>query len=135
MRGPIDYIIVGFEGNKFTGEILKELQAASDNEVISVLALALISKDNNGAVTIVQADEDTLAVATSFNLDNSLITDDDIAEVGDVLENNTAAGLLIIEHLWAKGLKQAIANAGGFLVADGRIHPEAAEELSEKEEM
>ena len=135
MRGPIDYLIVGFEGNKFTGEVLKELQEASDNDTISVLALALISKDENGAVTIVQADESVIEVVTSFNLDNSLITEDDIAEVGDVLANNTAAGLLIIEQLWAKDLKRALINAGGFLVADGRIHPDASEELNDEEEV
>ena len=133
MRGPIDYLIVGFEGNKFTGEVLKELKAATDNEIISVLALALVSKDENGVVTIVQADEYILEIVTSFDLDNSLITDEDIAEVGDVLENNTAAGLLIVEQLWAKGLKQALVNAAGFLVADGRIHPEASKELDKED--
>ncbi len=134
MRGPIDYLIVGFDGNKFTGEILKELQTASDAGIISVLALALVSKDENGVVTTVALDEDTLEVTSSFGLDNTLVSDDDINEVGDVLENNTSAGLLVVEQLWAKGLKQAIVNAGGFLIADGRIHPEAAEELSNEEE-
>ena len=133
MRGPIDYIIVGFEGNKFTGEILSELQTASENGTIAVLALALVTKDENGAVTTIELDEDTLRVTASFDLDNTLIGSDDIEEVGDLLENNTAAGLLIVEQLWAKGLKSAIINAGGFLIADGRIHPEASEELNNKE--
>lgn len=134
MRGPIDYLIVGFDGNKFTGEILRELQAASDAGIISVLALALVSKDENGVVTTVALDEDTLEITSSFNLDDTLVSDDDVSEVGELLENNTAAGLLVVEQLWAKGLKQAIVNAGGFLIADGRIHPEAAEELSNEEE-
>mgnify|MGYP000904776701 FL=1 len=134
MRGPIDYLIVGFDGNKFTGEILRELQTASDAGIISVLALALVSKDENGVVTTVALDEDTLEITSSFNLDDTLVSDDDVSEVGELLENNTAAGLLVVEQLWAKGLKQAIVNAGGFLIADGRIHPEAAEELSNEEE-
>lgn len=134
MRGPIDYLIVGFDGNKFTGEILRELQTASDAGIISVLALALVSKDENGVVTTVALDEDTLDITSSFNLDDTLVSDDDVSEVGELLENNTAAGLLVVEQLWAKGLKQAIVNAGGFLIADGRIHPEAAEELSNEEE-
>jgi len=134
MRGPIDYLIVGFEGNKFTGEVLRELHAATSNGIIAVLALVLVSKDENGVVTTVELDEEYLRVTASFDLDNTLISDDDVAEVGDVLENNTAAGLLIVEQLWAKGLKQAIANAGGYLVADGRIHPDASEELNSKED-
>lgn len=64
-------------------------------------------------------------------LHNELVDTSDIAEVADLLEPNTAAGLLVIEHLWAKPLKKAIADAGGFLIVDGRIHPDAANELNE----
>lgn len=135
MRGPIDFIIVGFEGNKFNGEILSELQVAVQNGTIAVLALALVAKDAEGVVTTVEATDDgVVEITQSFNLDNDLITEDDISEVGEVLENNTAAGLLIVEHLWAKGLKQAIKNAGGQLISEGRIHPEASEELNNEEE-
>ena len=56
-------------------------------------------------------------------------TKEDIDEMGDLLENNTAAGLLVIEQLWAKPLKKALLDANGVLVAEGRIHPEAAQEL------
>ena len=34
MRGPIDYIIVGFEGNKFDGSILRAIGDAIDKGVI-----------------------------------------------------------------------------------------------------
>ncbi|HIH94869.1 TPA: DUF1269 domain-containing protein, partial [Methanosarcina acetivorans] len=36
----------------------------------------------------------------------------------------TAAAVLIIEHLWAKQLKQAIKDAGGVLVSQGMLTPE-----------
>lgn len=134
MRGPIDFIIVGFDGNSFKGEILQELQKAVEAGVIDVLALSVVAKDDQGVVTTVDLTGDMLTVAQSFNADDSLISDDDVAEVGDLLENNTAAGLLIVEQLWAKGLKQAIINAGGHLIADGRIHPDAEAELETKED-
>ncbi len=38
------------------------------------------------------------------------------------------AGFLIIEQLWAKGLKEAIINAGGMLLNDGLVHPDASEQ-------
>ncbi len=133
MRGPIDFLVVGFDGNNFTGEILSELGKSIDSGVISVLALAVVAKDGEGAVTSVTLTEDVLEITKSFALQNDLITDEDIDEVGDLLENNTAAGLLIVEQLWAKGLKQSIVNAGGFLIADGRIHPDASKELSGEE--
>ena len=133
MLGPIDYIIVGFEGNKFDGSILKALGDAIDSGVIGLVALAFISKDDKGNVTKLNIDglEDTAAVefAAKHSSDSSKVTDDDIDEMSELLENNTAAGLLVVEQLWAKPLKQAIFDANGVLVAEGRIHPEAAAEL------
>lgn len=133
MRGPIDYIIVGFSVNNFTGEILKELETAVKNQTIAVLALAIISRDNEGNVTTLKVtDEEAMKFIADFNLDEKLISEEDIEEVGELLEDNSSAGLLIIEHTWAKGLKQAIHNANGVLLGEGRIHPDASKELDEK---
>lgn len=134
MRGPIDYIIVGFEGNKFDGSILKALGEALDSGVIGLIDLALISKDNDGNVIALNITDlgDSFAVdfVEKYKIDNKQINDEDIDEMGDLLENNTSAGMLVIEHLWAKPLKEAIINANGVLVAEGRIHPEAEAELN-----
>ncbi len=134
MRGPIDYIVVGFEGNKFDGKILKALEDATSQGIISVVALAFVSKDDQGSITTADVvnlgDEYLVEFTQTLKTDNSLVTQDDIDEVGDLLENNTTAGLLVVEQLWAKPLKQALIDANGVLVAEGRIHPEAAEELN-----
>ncbi len=134
MRGPIDYIIVGFEGNKFDGSILNALGQAIDDGVISLVALSLVSKDNEGNISTVHiddsGDENMVEFSTKYKSSSDSVTEDDIQEVADLLEPDTAAGLLVIEQLWAKPLKQAIINANGYLIAEGRIHPEAAEELN-----
>jgi uncharacterized membrane protein len=47
-------------------------------------------------------------------------------EVWDVVEeipNDTAAALLLIEHHWAVGLRDAVARAGGFRISDGFVSP------------
>lgn len=135
MRGPIDYIIVGFTGNNFKGEILKELGDAVDKGTIAVLDLAVIVKDDKGNVSEVEINTLGDSIAKLFpgvDDDTGLITEDDVAEVGDVLDNNCAAGLLIVEHVWAKGLKKAIIDANGVLLAEGRIHPDADVELNQK---
>ena len=132
MRGPIDYIVVGFVGNNFKGEILGELAEATKNGTIAVLDLAVITKDEQENVTKVEisafGDETKTALQQLGDLSGGLISDEDVDEIGEVLDPNTSAGLLVIEHLWAKGLKQAIINANGVLLAEGRIHPEAAAE-------
>ncbi len=136
MLGPIDFIIVGFQGNNFKGEALDELAKAVDKGIIRVIALSVVAKDIDGNVTEVDlrdnGDTATLSFVENNNLHNDLVTDDDVQEVGEGLENNTAAGLLVIEHLWAKGFKSALINAGGSLIAEGRLHPEVTNELQEE---
>lgn len=130
MRGPIDYIVVEFTGSNFTGEILEELGKVVDQGTIAVLDLALITRDSEGAVSSIElTDLGTLGA----NLTSGLITEDDVQEVGEILEDNSSAGLLVVEQLWAKGLKQAIINANGTLLLEGRIHPEAAQEIEKGE--
>ncbi len=136
MRGPIDYIIVGFQGNKFDGSVLKALGDAIEKGIIALVDLSLITKDESGQVSTVNIADlgDTLAVdfAKKYKPAESSIAKDDIDEMADLLENNTASGMLVIEHIWAIPLKKALIDAGGVLVADGRIHPDAAVEINDK---
>jgi len=138
MRGPIDFIVVGFEGNKFNGSILKALGESVDSGVIGLVSLMVITKDAKGDVKTLNIDEvgDEYVVefAQKYKVSGEQISEDDVDEVADLLENNTSAGILIIEQLWAKPLKKALIDAGGVLVSEGRIHPDAAVELSNKED-
>lgn len=133
MRGPIDYIIVGFEGNKFDGSILKAIGDAIDQGVIALVALSVISKAQDGTVTLVDIaqsqDEMAVEFAQKHTPSGDHVTQEDIDEVADLLENNTSAGLLVVEQLWAIPLKEALIKANGVLVAEGRIHPEAIQEI------
>ncbi|HMS92186.1 MAG TPA: DUF6325 family protein [Candidatus Saccharibacteria bacterium] len=138
MRGPIDFIIVNFKGNNFNGGVLEELAKVVKDGTIAVLDIALITKDKNGEVAALEMsdmqDAGIADFAKSNQVESGLITADDISEVGDIIADNSSVGLLVIEQLWAKGLKKAIIEADGELIAEGRIHPEAAEEISKKGE-
>lgn len=138
MRGPIDYIIVGFEGNHFDGSILRALGDAVDERIINVIALTVISIDAEGNTTQLgvenTGDDYVIEFANKYKVSRHDVTQADIDEMAELLQNNTTAGLLAIEHVWAKPLKQAILDAHGVLVAEGRIHPEAAEELNQTQE-
>lgn len=136
MRGPIDFIVVQFPGNKFKGDILKELNDAIGTGAIAVLDLSLISKDEEGNIMAMEiSDGDSFhEVLPQGAAAVGIITPEDVEEVGGLLDNNSSAGLLVIEQLWAKGLKTAIVNADGKLVADGRIHPDASDALNQTED-
>lgn len=136
MHGPIDYIVVAFEGNKFDGSILKAIADAVDSGVISLIALAAVIKGEDGTITQLDiaglGDTYLTEFTQKYPTNNDSVTADDINEVGDLLEPNTAAGFLVIEQLWALPLKKAILDANGTLLAEGRIHPDAAAELNEE---
>jgi uncharacterized membrane protein len=134
MRGPIDYLVVAFDGNDFDGSILDALADSMDKGVIDVLDLAIIAKNEEGEIVsleVADIENDIVkGIVENQGSDSGLITEEDVEEIGELLENNTSAGLLIIEQLWAKPLKEALINANGTLLAEGRIHPEAALELN-----
>jgi hypothetical protein len=134
MRGPIDYIIVGFEGNKFDGSILKALGDSIDKGIIGLIDLALVMRDEDDTVSVINVsdlgDEYAVEFVQKYKTGETSVSEDDIQEVADLIEKNCSAGLLVIEHLWAKPLKEAIINANGVLLAEGRIHPEALAELN-----
>lgn len=137
MRGPIDYIIVGFENAKFDSSVLGALGDALESGVIALVALSVIAKDAEGTVTVLDVsdlgDDYVVQFAQKYNVSSDLVTEDDKTEVGDLLNPGEAAGLLVVEQLWAKPLKKAIIDANGFLIAEGRIHPDAANELESEE--
>lgn len=137
MLGPIDYIVVGFEGDNFDGAILDELQKVSDSGTIRVVDLLFVMKDSNGDLAIAeirdQPDELKEKLAKlGFNDDMPLLTEDDLFKVAESLDEDTSAGVLVIEHLWAKGLKKALQDKGAKLLDEGRIHPDVIDEVLEE---
>lgn len=132
MLGPVDYVVLGFQGNRFDGSIMRELMKAVDDGIIRVIDLLFIVKDAEGNVEegeFRDQSDDLKQAAGKLGFERTmpLIADNDAEKIGGQMENDTAAGVLIIEHLWAKGLKKALSDAGGFLIDDGRIHPEVIE--------
>ncbi len=138
MKGPIDFFLIGFEGNKFEGKILKELEKVLEEKIINLVALSIISKDDEGNMTTLKVedidDEYFVEFVEKYPPNRDLIAKEDLTEISDLVEDNTTVALLVIEHTWAKPIKKAILDANGVLVADGRIHPEAANEIENREE-
>lgn len=139
MLGPIDYVAIGFEGNNFNGSILSELSRAVDSKAIRVVDLMFITKDSDGEVSATEIEDqsdDLIKVLNSLGVEEGmpLLAEQDVEKIGESMQENTSAGILIIEHLWAKTLKSALMDANGILIAEGRIHPDnvaaAIEELN-----
>jgi hypothetical protein len=61
-----------------------------------------------------------------------LLTPEDIEQVASDIPNKCSAGVLVFEHTWAIGLKEAIKNSGGIPVAGGLVAPDVLKELEEE---
>jgi uncharacterized membrane protein len=130
--GPIDFIALEFPGNRFKGEILPDLFELAEKEIIRILDLVMITKDQDGQVTVRELRELDPAHMEMFNPlkaeVNQMITESDIAMIAEQLADNSTAGILLIENLWAKKTKQAMMDANGRLVMFERIPHEVVEE-------
>jgi hypothetical protein len=129
MLGPIDYIVVGFKGNNFDGSVLKELSKAVDSGVVRVVDLVFVIKDADGSVTMAEVQDQhkelkEVAKMLGHMDDLPLFTEDDVKKIGAKMDNDTSAGILVIEQLWAKGLKKALLDKEAELLDEGRLHPD-----------
>jgi len=129
--GPIDFIALEFPGNRFRGEILPDLLELVDKEIIRIIDLVIITKDQDGQFTARELRELDPAHVEMFNPlkaeVNQMITESDIAMIAEKLDNNSTAGLLLIENLWAKKTQQAMLDANGRLVMFERIPHDVVE--------
>jgi uncharacterized membrane protein len=130
--GPVDFIALEFPGNRFKGEILPDLFELVDKEIIRIIDLVIITKNQDGQVTARELRELDSAHIEIFNPlkaeANQMITDSDIAMIAGQVANNSTAGILLIENLWAKKTQQAMMDANGRLVMFERIPHDVVEE-------
>jgi Family of unknown function (DUF6325) len=123
--GPIDYLVVEFPGNRFTGNAFPMLVDLVDRGLIRILDLAFVRKDLDGSVVgleLKDVDGDgELDLSVFVGVSSGLLGPDDLQEAGSVLEPDTSAGILVYENVWAAPLAREIRLSGGQLVASGRI--------------
>ena len=130
MTGPVEYLVVGFPDGNVSDDIGPELAKLVDNQVIRILDLVFLSKDDAGDVTVTEFDElDQVASFTGIDAEvGGLIGPDDIGFVGEGLDPGSAAAVLLVEDLWAAPLADALERSNGFLLEGARIPAELADD-------
>ena len=128
--GPVEYLILGFPGNNFTGQIVPELAKLIDSGLVRIIDLTFISKDADGEVQVVEYDAvEELAAFAGLDAEvGGLLTDEDVAYAALSLEQNTSAALLVWEDTWAAPFAAAVRNANGVILEGARIPREIIEE-------
>jgi uncharacterized membrane protein len=117
---PVQYMIVAFPENRFTGAIAPAIGELVDDGTIRVIDLTFVMKDEDGNVAAMEYAELAPEVAAAFEKvgggGGGLFNEDDLMAAGEELEPNSSAALLAWENLWAAKVRDAIDEAGGVLL-------------------
>lgn len=152
--GPLQLIYVKFADEQRTRPISQELKEVRKNGIIRLVDMVYMYKDPNGELQTKQisdlaqaqkndygliikgllgmraayqtgGDIDKIAEAMSLTPGDFGLTPQQVQKMAADLQPGGSAMLILFEHLWALKLKAALLNAGGELVAQGLISPEA----------
>jgi Family of unknown function (DUF6325) len=123
--GPVEYIVVGFPGNQFKGEIAPALGDLVGAGTIRIIDIAFAGKDDNGDVVAFELsalDPDVQQALEKLGAEpTGLFSEEDLIAVAETLDAGSSAAVLAWENVWAKGVAGAIADAGGELYDYDRI--------------
>lgn len=131
--GPVDFIMVGFEGSEITPHIAEGLESLVKNDTIHIIDLIFVQRSNEGELTILEMDElppETAAVWDAVVNDvKGMLTPEDAAHLAADLPNNRAAVLALYENIWAREMVRIIQEANGEVLAATRIPAAVIAEL------
>ena len=148
--GSVQVLVLGFEGNNFQGKILAELTRLREADIVRLVDLVVVVKDEDGDLARLQTSDlsagesaELGAIAGALigfgadgtegaevgaevgaDLGATASLDDEIWYAADAIPPGTAAAVALIEHRWAIPLRDAIVEAGGFTLEDTWLHPE-----------
>jgi uncharacterized membrane protein len=149
--GPVQIMVVGFEKPNFQGEVLAELRRLRDADMIRLVDLVVVAKDEDDEVVAVELSDlspeesaefgalagaliglgadgeegaEAGAVAGAEAGADGILGEEAAWSIADAIPPGATAAVALIEHRWAIPLRDAIRAAGGFPLADTWVHPE-----------
>jgi uncharacterized membrane protein len=151
--GPVQLLVLGFDDPDFHGEVTRELERLRASETVRVIDALAVHKDAQGEVEVQHLSnltkeeaielgskvaalvglgiegEEGLHAAAEIGAEDAAargieVFDDEVEwDVIEEIPNGSAAALILLEHHWAVPLRDAVARAGGYRIADGMISP------------
>src|SRR5438270_9944548 len=139
--GPVQLIVLGFSEPDFHGEIITELERLHDENTVRVIDALAVHKDADGEIEVVHlsnlSKDEAIELGTKVGALIGLgIEGEEGAEAGaaagadagadgiqafsdegawddlEVIPNDSAAALLLLEHHWAVPHRDSLARAG-----------------------
>ena len=144
--GPVQLVAVGFGPDaNYEGAVMAELVRLERSGTVRLLDLLFVQKEEDGDLAALDYQGEDLGaiigalLGFEFEGDDGPapadapeqahafgLTQDQIQGIAASLEPGHAAGLMLIEHVWARDLKRVIRDAGGIPLGEGFLTPETA---------
>lgn len=148
--GPVQVIAVEFDDtDRLQGQVLEALDELTPLGAARIIDALFVAKEDNGDLIAIEAGDmgeedevlgELVGRLLGFSFDGEPAADSgvvqggdaslmgvtpaDIERIGDDLAPGTGALVMLIEHRWAAGLRDAVASAGGRMVAQGFLTPD-----------
>jgi hypothetical protein len=123
--GPVELVVLKFDGLNFEGEVLREIQKVVDAGTIAVIDILLAVRIGDDPVRVIEVQELEDPILQRWEPvitdAGNLLTVDDAERLSADLGPDAAVALLIFEHRWVAGVADAIERAGGHVVMTERI--------------
>ena len=156
--GPMQLTVIGFDNDEIIGGLLDELDRVREFGIMRLIDFLFVAKDADGNIAALEvtdlddaermefgaivggliglgaagvegAEAGAVAGALSVAEHDFGLSAEEIQAAADHIPAGGSAVVALFEHTWAVRLKEYILSNGGFLVAQGLIHPSALVEV------
>ncbi|MCA9880058.1 MAG: hypothetical protein KC442_19825 [Thermomicrobiales bacterium] len=131
--GPMEMLMIRFPSTEIGGDLAPALTQLVEDGLIHIVDLLFIRKDAAGKVSVFELSDLLPDISGQYapllNDVTELLNDDDAHELAGSLENNSAAGIMLFENVWATRFAQAVRAANGEVLLNERIPNSVIEEI------
>jgi len=151
--GPLQLVNIRFNRAILPYDVMKPVDAILNRELIKPIAYLILNKEQDGTIGVLEGgdmEEDKAAeidaiigyliglgaggtgtarsyagIAGERAAEHTFgISEEDLQKMAEELPSDCSVILLILEHIWAKKIKDVLAETGGTVASQGMITPE-----------
>lgn len=121
--GPVELYLIGLSEQGLAPQALDALLSLQKREIVRVLDFVIVTKNDDGEVTFVEIDEDSIEYGVAGDELGAvgLAGDEDIQDLAQALPPGGSAAVVALEMLWAKELASTLAATGGEVLSFERV--------------
>ena len=158
MVGPLQLVVVGFDDDKYARDIILEIKKLRKEKIIRLFDLLYLFKHQDGTISFkevsdLQAEEqrefgtllksllgwvardvehedaDEVAASLGSAEDEFGVSESELQQLADRIPDGSSGIMVVFEHAWARGFKEAVIENGGVVRAQGMINPDTLKTL------